>query len=196
MTLHTAKGLEFPVVFLTGMEDGVFPHMRALGETKELEEERRLAYVGITRARERLYLTRAIARAAWGQPAYNPPSRFLDEMPSEHVDWSGRSTGSRSNRSTPTRLAAPVLRPRLPGPGRPGPPRRFTPRAVDVRGASKLDQADPDACRWATGSATTASGWGTVVALRGAAEKAQAEVDFGSLGTKWLVLRFAPLVKL
>ncbi len=78
MTLHTAKGLEFPVVFLTGMEDGVFPHMRALGQAKELEEERRLAYVGITRARERLYLTRSTMRSAWGQPAYNPPSRFLE----------------------------------------------------------------------------------------------------------------------
>ena len=83
MTLHTAKGLEFPVVFLTGMEDGVFPHMRSLGQTKELEEERRLAYVGITRARERLYLTRSTMRSAWGQPSYNPPSRFLEEIPDE-----------------------------------------------------------------------------------------------------------------
>ncbi|WP_448318621.1 DNA helicase PcrA, partial [Streptomyces sp. CO7] len=87
MTLHTAKGLEFPVVFLTGMEDGVFPHMRALGQVKELEEERRLAYVGITRARERLYLTRAALRSAWGQPSYNPPSRFLEEIPETHLDW-------------------------------------------------------------------------------------------------------------
>ncbi len=87
MTLHTAKGLEFPVVFLTGLEDGVFPHMRALGQTKELEEERRLAYVGITRARERLYLTRAAMRSAWGQPSYNPPSRFLEEIPEAHLDW-------------------------------------------------------------------------------------------------------------
>ncbi|MFD5455892.1 DNA helicase PcrA, partial [Streptomyces olivaceus] len=87
MTLHTAKGLEFPVVFLTGMEDGVFPHMRALGQSKELEEERRLAYVGITRARERLYLTRATLRSAWGQPSYNPPSRFLEEIPAPHLEW-------------------------------------------------------------------------------------------------------------
>ena len=92
MTLHTAKGLEFPVVFLTGMEDGVFPHMRALGQTKELEEERRLAYVGITRARERLYLTRSSMRSAWGQPSYNPPSRFLEEIPDTHLKW--KRTGS------------------------------------------------------------------------------------------------------
>ena len=88
MTLHTAKGLEFPVVFLTGMEDGVFPHLRSLGDPKELEEERRLAYVGITRARERLYLSRAAVRSAWGAPQYNPPTRFLDEIPGELVDGS------------------------------------------------------------------------------------------------------------
>ena len=87
MTLHTAKGLEFPVVFLTGLEDGVFPHMRALGDNSELEEERRLAYVGITRARQRLYLSRAVTRSAWGQPQYNPPSRFTDELPAELVRW-------------------------------------------------------------------------------------------------------------
>lgn len=91
MTLHTAKGLEFPVVFLSGMEDGVFPHLRSLGKTKELEEERRLAYVGITRARERLYVTRAALRSAWGQPQHNPPSRFLEEIPEQHLDW--RRTG-------------------------------------------------------------------------------------------------------
>src|SRR5690606_22684600 len=84
MTLHTAKGLEFPVVFLTGLEDGVFPHQRSLGgDTHELEEERRLAYVGITRARERLYLSRAVVRSAFGSPSHNPASRFLPEIPDE-----------------------------------------------------------------------------------------------------------------
>ncbi|WP_034650458.1 DNA helicase PcrA [Corynebacterium vitaeruminis] len=87
MTLHTAKGLEFPVVFLTGWEDGQFPHMRALGDPKELAEERRLAYVGITRARKRLYLSRAMLRSSWGNPQTNPPSRFLGEIPDELVDW-------------------------------------------------------------------------------------------------------------
>ena len=89
MTLHTAKGLEFPVVFLTGLEDGVFPHMRSLGDPAELAEERRLAYVGITRARERLYLSRALSRSAWGAPSWNPPSRFLDEIPAELAEWTG-----------------------------------------------------------------------------------------------------------
>ncbi len=87
MTLHTAKGLEFPVVFLTGLEDGVFPHLRSLGNSRELEEERRLAYVGITRARHRLYLSRAVTRSAWGAPQYNPASRFLEELPEELTRW-------------------------------------------------------------------------------------------------------------
>ncbi|MGB3301170.1 UvrD-helicase domain-containing protein [Gordonia sp. (in: high G+C Gram-positive bacteria)] len=87
MTLHTAKGLEFPVVFVTGWEDGHFPHMRALGDPAELSEERRLAYVGITRARLKLYLTRALSRASWGQPVSNPVSRFLEEIPAHLLDW-------------------------------------------------------------------------------------------------------------
>lgn len=86
MTVHTAKGLEFPAVFVTGMEDGTFPHQRSLGDETELEEERRLAYVAITRARERLYLTRAAVRSAWGTPQEMPPSRFLDDIPAELLD--------------------------------------------------------------------------------------------------------------
>ena len=89
MTLHTAKGLEFSVVFLTGVEDGVFPHMRSLGDPKELEEERRLAYVGLTRARERLYISRALSRSSWGTPSWNPPSRFLADIPEDLITWSG-----------------------------------------------------------------------------------------------------------
>ena len=81
MTLHTAKGLEYPAVFLIGMEEGVFPHLRALSDPDELEEERRLAYVGITRAKERLYLTSAWSRTLWGSTQYNPPSRFIREIP-------------------------------------------------------------------------------------------------------------------
>ncbi|MEE4024212.1 UvrD-helicase domain-containing protein [Gordonia sp. PKS22-38] len=99
MTLHTAKGLEFPVVFVTGWEDGHFPHMRALGDPAELSEERRLAYVGITRAKERLYLTRSMTRASWGQPVSNPESRFLQEIPQHLLDWrrteQSRSAGRR-----------------------------------------------------------------------------------------------------
>ncbi|GAB7515317.1 DNA helicase PcrA [Rhodococcus sp. no. 34] len=94
MTLHTAKGLEFPVVFVTGWEDGQFPHMRALGDPAELSEERRLAYVGITRARQRLYLTRAIMRSAWGQPIQNPASRFIQEIPEDLINWRREDPGT------------------------------------------------------------------------------------------------------
>ena len=110
MTLHTAKGLEFPVVFVTGWEDGMFPHMRALGDPTELSEERRLAYVGITRARQRLYVSRAKVRSSWGQPMLNPESRFLQEIPQELIDWRRTDPGPS--------MAAPVS-----GAGRFGTPR-------------------------------------------------------------------------
>ena len=100
MTLHTAKGLEFDTVFLTGCEDGVFPHQRALTDPKELAEERRLAYVGITRARQRLYITRAMVRSAYGTPQHNPPSRFLAEVPDHLVDWRRLESATTSWRST------------------------------------------------------------------------------------------------
>ena len=93
MTLHTAKGLEYPCVFLTGMEQGTFPHQRAMEDTSELAEERRLAYVGITRAKRRLYVTRAAVRAQWGQANDMMPSQFLDEIPDELIDWKRREAG-------------------------------------------------------------------------------------------------------
>jgi DNA helicase-2/ATP-dependent DNA helicase PcrA len=94
MTLHTAKGLEFPTVFMTGMEDGIFPHLRAMHDPDELEEERRLAYVGITRAMQRLYLSRAVVRLVWGSPQYNQPSRFLEEIPSYLIEWANPGIGA------------------------------------------------------------------------------------------------------
>lgn len=100
MTVHTAKGLEFPVVFVTGMEDGTFPHQRSLGDESELEEERRLAYVAITRARERLYLTRAAVRSAWGTPQEMPPSRFLDDIPAELLDVRRAATSGERMRAS------------------------------------------------------------------------------------------------
>ncbi|WP_404392145.1 DNA helicase PcrA [Humibacillus xanthopallidus] len=176
MTLHTAKGLEFPVVFLTGMEDGTFPHMRALADPKELEEERRLAYVGITRARERLYLSRAAVRSAWGAPQYNPPSRFLDEIPGDLLDWQrlGPSfSGARgSDRPAVATLAA-----------RPGV------RSAGKRPVISLHSGDR--------VSHDAFGLGTVVRVEGEGDKSMAHVDFGEeTGTKRLLLRYAPLVKL
>ena len=171
MTLHTAKGLEFPVVFLTGMEDGVFPHMRSLGNTKELEEERRLAYVGITRARERLYLSRAVMRSAWGSPQWNPPSRFLEEIPAELIDWQREDAGPAAPTPAMARLAA---RPATSSPGN---------RVVVLLQAG--DRVTHDAF-----------GLGTVVATAGVAEKAEATIDFGDSGIKRLLLRYAPVEKL
>jgi len=178
MTLHTAKGLEFPVVFLTALEDGVFPHLRALGDPRELEEERRLAYVGITRAQQRLFLSRAQVRTSWGQPSYNPPSRFLDELPADTVHWSRLEPAPASTGfgSAQARVAATGL---STGGLRGGAGNRAV-ISVDVG-----DRVSHDAF-----------GLGTVVEVTGAGEKAQATVDFGSGGTKRLVLRYAPLVKL
>ncbi|MGW1808030.1 DNA helicase PcrA [Streptomyces sp. NPDC002078] len=186
MTLHTAKGLEFPVVFLTGMEDGVFPHMRALGQTKELEEERRLAYVGITRARERLYLTRSAMRSAWGQPSYNPPSRFLEEIPATHVDW--KRTGA----------AAPVSS---------GPASGIAASLSSTRSRSSASGASGFATRRTTEKPVVALavgdrvthdqfGLGTVVAVKGTGGNAEATIDFGDAKPKRLLLRYAPVEKL
>jgi DNA helicase-2/ATP-dependent DNA helicase PcrA len=178
MTLHTAKGLEFPVVFLTGMEDGVFPHMRSLGDARELEEERRLAYVGITRARERLYVTRAVVRSAWGAPSYNPPSRFLEELPGELVRWNREEPLSRPP-SAGGFGAAPSL---LAAATRPG---ARTPGNREVVALSPGDRVTHDKF-----------GLGTVVSTSGAADKAEATIDFGAEGTKRLLLRYAPVEKL
>jgi DNA helicase II / ATP-dependent DNA helicase PcrA len=174
MTLHTAKGLEFPVVFLTGMEDGTFPHLRALADPQELQEERRLAYVGITRARERLHLSRAAVRSAWGSPQYNPASRFLAEIPEELVDWQRTETTGTRPSSTPAvaRLAA---RPGVRSPGN--------------RPAISLDAGDR--------VTHDTFGLGTVVRVEGTGEKAMAHVDFGGdAGVKRLLLRYAPVEKL
>jgi DNA helicase-2/ATP-dependent DNA helicase PcrA len=177
MTLHTAKGLEFPVVFLTALEDGVFPHLRALGDPRELEEERRLAYVGITRAQKRLFLSRATVRTSWGQPAYNPPSRFLDELPADAVHWARTEPAhSTPMSSAQARVAATGL---STGGLRGG---------VGNRAVISVDVGDR--------VSHDAFGLGTVVEVNGAGDKAQATVDFGSGGTKRLVLRYAPLVKL
>ncbi|MER7106551.1 DNA helicase PcrA [Streptomyces sp. NPDC000229] len=186
MTLHTAKGLEFPVVFLTGMEDGVFPHMRALGQTKELEEERRLAYVGITRARERLYLTRSTMRSAWGQPSYNPPSRFLEEIPGQHLEW--KRTGAMAKPAGPTSGIASSLSSSLSSRSRSGGPSGFATRRTTDKPVISL----------AVGDRVTHDqfGLGTVMAVTGVGADAQATIDFGDEKPKRLLLRYAPVEKL
>ncbi len=208
MTLHTAKGLEFPVVFLTGMEDGTFPHMRSLSDPDQLAEERRLAYVGLTRARERLYISRAAIRTAWGVPNEFPPSRFLADLPDDLIDWrrresstsqlrggwgSGFGSGarggagygsSRAGSGGYTRSETRETRPSLPSTGA-----SFgsaTPRPPAVIPQLEIgDRVTHDAY-----------GLGSVVALEGSGQNAVVKVDFGSEGTKRLLLRFSPVTKL
>ncbi|MBA0054269.1 DNA helicase PcrA [Streptomyces sp. AJS327] len=181
MTLHTAKGLEFPVVFLTGLEDGVFPHMRALGQTKELEEERRLAYVGITRARERLYLTRSTLRSVWGQPAYNPPSRFLEEIPDQYVTWKRTGAAGQGASAVAASVSSSASATR-------GGPSGFATRRAKERPVVALE----------TGDRVThdSFGLGTVVGVQGSGDRAEATIDFGGEKPKRLLLRYAPVEKL
>ena len=202
MTLHTAKGLEFPVVFLTRMEDGTFPHNRTLGDPEELQEERRLAYVGITRAREKLYLTRSQMRATWGQTQFMPASRFLDEVPEAVLDvaragsslsgagfggYSGSAGGSGGYGSQrgPSFSGgigggrSDIKRPSF-GSGRKATPTEKLPQLVVG------DRITHDSF-----------GMGTVTEVAGQGDKTQIEVQFRAPhGTKRLVLRYAAVTKL
>ena len=170
MTLHTAKGLEFPVVFLTGLEENVFPHERSSGDERELAEERRLAYVGITRAEQRLYLTRAVARTWFGRPAYHKQSRFLGEIPENLIEWRRDAAA-----------AAPPASERL--------ARRPGVQALGNRAVPSLspgDRVNHDSY-----------GLGTVLSVEGRGDDPEAKIDFGGdYGIKHLVLRYAPLEKL
>ncbi|HEY2315628.1 MAG TPA: DNA helicase PcrA [Streptosporangiaceae bacterium] len=170
MTLHTAKGLEFPVVFLTGLEENVFPHERSMGDDRELAEERRLAYVGITRAMERLYVTRAATRTWFGRPGYHKQSRFLSEIPAELIEW--RRDESAATQPASERLA-----------------RRPGVRTVGNRPVPSLqpgDRVNHDSY-----------GLGTVLSVEGRGDDPEAKIDFGGdYGVKHLVLRYAPIEKL
>jgi DNA helicase-2/ATP-dependent DNA helicase PcrA len=164
MTLHNAKGLEFPIVFIVGLEDGIFPHYRSMGDSAQLEEERRLAYVGITRARERLYLCHAWSRTIWGSTNYNPPSRFLSEIPSDllrEIESNGSSQRLRG------RVGVSVTS---------GGVRREPPSV------SAGDTVMHD--RW---------GEGVVVSVSGSGSDAEATVAFEDEGEKRLLLAYAPL---
>jgi DNA helicase-2/ATP-dependent DNA helicase PcrA len=186
MTLHTAKGLEFPVVFCTGWEDGIFPHQRALGDPKELAEERRLAYVGITRARQRLYLSRAIIRSAWGQPATNPASRFFDDVPPSLLDW---------RRAAPAERSAPVGH------------SSFGRRGAEGASAGRGPRSSPSWAARPSGPMLSLEigdrvnhdkyGLGTVVATDGTGPMANVTIDFGTGSNIRILLRGAPpMIKL
>lgn len=196
MTIHTAKGLEYPVVFVVGMEDGIFPHFSSLDDPEDLEEERRLAYVGITRAREHLALTHAWVRNLWGRTSYNVPSRFLNEIPAELVDDVGQqlaprrrddATWTRGDRSyeSPWEFSqesgesdvasAPIGA----GASRPSAPAATNAHLLElVAGETVVHE------RW---------GSGTVLSVRGGGDRSTAVVRFASVGEKTLMLSMAPI---
>ena len=201
MTLHAAKGLEYPVVFLVGMEEGVFPHMRTLTEPDQLEEERRLAYVGITRARQRLFLSSARCRSLHGSTQYNPPSRFLDELPADLVEergarqarrasrgegatwgssWGGGGATWSGSRSEPSAGSGSGTAAGAGGRAPTGP----TPSGADQLGLRVGD--DVRHAKW---------GEGVVLDIRGQGDKAEATVRFPDVGEKVLLLAWAPLQK-
>jgi len=201
MTLHAAKGLEFPVVAIIGMEDGVFPHMRSMTDPDEMEEERRLAYVGITRAQKRLYLTNAWSRMLFGQTNYNPPSRFLDEVPEGLVsDAPGSRDASQRSRATNFGGA------RYGGVGGGGTASSFAGKNRLVDTALKSGAAPvgggPSASRAAQsdlkiGDDVVHKKWGegVILGLDGAGDKTEVVVNFSSVGQKRLLLAWAPLEK-
>jgi DNA helicase II / ATP-dependent DNA helicase PcrA len=185
MTLHSAKGLEFPIVFLIGLEEGVFPHSRSLMEEAEMEEERRLAYVGITRAEQQLFISRARMRTLYGKTNMNPPSRFLHELPQELVEqpeaekkealpWGQTSRGSSGPAGKPA--------PRRPG------KRAAAPRTTTTAGAT-FD--------WKVGDRAAHKKWGTgtVVSVKGSGENIELDIAFPEAGVKRLFAKFAPITK-
>jgi DNA helicase-2/ATP-dependent DNA helicase PcrA len=174
MTLHTAKGLEFPTVFLTGMEDGIFPHARTFDDPKEIEEERRLAYVGLTRAEKRLYISRAEYRLTFGTPKYNPASRFLDEIPSTLIEWKneGKPSYTSSSAVRKSRVAT-------------APPPRATGKVSSAMVLEIGQRVSHDTF-----------GLGTVVSVSGVGDKSEATINFGAYGDKRLLLRYAPVTPL
>ncbi len=176
MTLHTAKGLEYPVVFMAGMEEGVFPHLRSLGEPEELEEERRLCYVGVTRARERLYMSYAWCRSLWGEAQYNPPSRFVAEIPDHLVRSSGAFRPSRVSRAeVRDQMVESAMRR-----GRANVP-------VQGTGAETLGLRSGETIVHAR------YGEGVVIDVRGQGADAEATIRFPSLGEKRFSLHMAPI---
>ena len=167
MTIHSAKGLEFPVVFLVGMEEGIFPHSRSLMDSAEIEEERRLCYVGMTRAKKRLFLTYATMRNLYGGTQYSIPSRFLGEISPELLDQPGaRSFASGGKGKTPSPAIQPKAKEQA---------------ALELKAGDKVAHE-----KW---------GIGTVISLKGQGEAAQVTVAFPGLGIKELILSFAPLEK-
>ncbi len=200
MTLHSAKGLEYPYVFIIGMEDGVFPHIRSLGEPTQLEEERRLAYVGITRAMQKLHLTSAWSRMLHGTTQYNPPSRFLDEIPAELIDEIG---GSRMLRSRSDRRSSGTDGRTFGGSSHGGDRQRIgasrdhiVEQAISAGTGPTPSGADAMGLKIGDDVRHTQWGEGIIIDIEGSGDKAEASVHFPSVGEKRLLLSWAPLEKI
>ncbi|OUM41210.1 DNA helicase PcrA [Arthrobacter sedimenti] len=191
MTLHTAKGLEFPVVFLTGMEQGIFPHQRSATDPKELAEERRLAYVGLTRARQRLYITRSEVRSMWGQSQYNPASQFVSEIPEELISWKREGAAKPAWTS-----GGSISGPRFSGSYWGASGGGFNGSAPAPSKSVGRVQPQKEVVSVAVGDKVNHSsfGNGTVLSVEGAGDKTVAKVRF-DVGEKRLLLRYAPLTK-
>ncbi len=214
MTLHTAKGLEFPVVFLTGWEDGIFPHQRSLGDEVELAEERRLAYVGITRAKKRLYVSRAMMRSAWGQPGANPASRFLDDIPKDLVDWrrtdeDARSGGFIGDSAFEGNISGRVFGQRSGGRSFGGSGGGWGSRSAPMTASRFGEKSSTPSNRRPLGSGPVLElavgnrvshdkyGLGTVVAVDGVGQRATATIDFGASGkVRLMLIGGVPMTKL
>ena len=210
MTLHSAKGLEFPVVFIAGVEEGIFPHNRALTEPDEMEEERRLAYVGITRAMRRLFISHAWSRMLFGNTQYNPPSRFLDEIPDGLMEQRGNITGrssygrqsyrDRDERGRASYADPPAYRRRGGGPDRDSDEHRD--RVVEAalragtRNTPQPSNSQEMGLRVGDDVAHPAFGEGVIIHIEGVGEKAEAVINFSGVGQKHLALAWAPLKKL
>ncbi len=200
MTLHIAKGLEFPIVFIVGMEDGVFPHFRSMTDAAQLEEERRLAYVGVTRARERLYLTNAWSRTLFGQSQYNPESRFLKEIPEHLVERREGEAASRRSRGAAGAGSGGAPRGARGGGGHtvlglPGREREMVPARDWTPTPAGVPKRDVPAI--SAGDTVFHDTWGEGVVLdvSGDGDGAVAAVAFREVGEKRVLLAYAPLKK-
>ncbi|MEE9416598.1 MAG: DNA helicase PcrA, partial [Acidimicrobiales bacterium] len=194
MTLHAAKGLEFPIVFMIGMEDGVFPHIRSIGEPDQLEEERRLAYVGITRAQEHLHLTNAWSRMLHGTTQYNPPSRFIDEIPEGLITEAEGSRASKRGRGSSFGAASSWSDSGTAGSGWDSHREERVEAAMHPKGPTPSG-ADGIGLRLGDDVRHAKWGEGVIVDVEGQGDKTEATVRFGSVGEKRLLLAWAPLEK-
>ncbi|MGA1346492.1 MAG: 3'-5' exonuclease, partial [Ilumatobacteraceae bacterium] len=195
MTLHAAKGLEFPNVFLVGVEEGVFPHHRALSDPDEMEEERRLAYVGITRAMQRLFVSHAWSRMLFGTSQYNPPSRFLDEIPAQLFEERGDAAAVNPYRRSASASPPPYRRRGVDRAADDAHRERVVESAMRATASRGPTNAHEIGFRIGDDVSHPAFGEGVIIDITGSGDRAEATVNFAGVGTKHLALAWAPLTR-